>query len=169
MKRLALFAAVLTGCVTAREFVVESDEPPVACVGECALEWARAETWIRRHSGYQYPDDVVVTRDRIEALRGESDYYCRDGGLLRRSAGCAGPSLASEPLGVGDGQPGADMNVPLGDASPQPTFVVVRAESGIRLVQRCRRAGVQNCGGAGMLRFRQDSFRRFVRTGRLRK
>lgn len=154
---------------------VEGAEEEVVCSGACEEEWRRAEEWIKKYSGYPFPAEVTVKPDRIEATRLPLA-ICESVPQTRRESGCPALPLASEPLGVGIADPpdGVSIRRTLADGGPYWTFLVLRQvrEDGsarIRLAQNCRsRSGPKACDSPGLRRSRQDSFRRFVRTGELR-
>lgn len=169
-----LAIAGAAGCATVPETAstlpeVEGAEEEVVCSGTCEEEWGRAEGWIKKHSGYPFPAEVKVKPDRIEASR-IPIHNCRIVSQRFRQSLCPELPLANEPLGFGDPVrlTGGDR---LADGGPHWTSLVLRQamESGsfrIRLAQHCRsRGGPNACDSPGLRRNRQDSFRRFVRTG----
>lgn len=160
------------GCATTPEagwdaFAVEGVEEPIFCSGGCEEEWRRAEEWAKKYSGYAFPSEVVVTEDRIEALRSgalECDFFDRTR-RHRPGVGCVEFPLASEPLGPINPPPDPLARGSRAAADSHPTFLILREELGdgrsrVRLAQL--RARSESEGRAAS---RQDSFRRFVRTG----
>jgi hypothetical protein len=175
----ALAIAAWTGCATVPETAwnvleVEGMEAEVVCSGACEEEWRRAEEWVKKYSGYAFPAEVVVTPDRIEAMRLPLD-NCESIPRPRRwsLADCPRLPLASEPLGLGIDDPPAAVRIgkTLADGGPYWTFLVFREPIAsdsfrVRLVQSCRsRSGPRACDLPGIRRNRQDRFRRFVGTG----
>ncbi len=164
---------LVVGCTTTREEARQEAaglrlraEERVACQEDCEQEWSRAEEWVKKHSGYAFPSEVLVTPERIEALRGARECDLGKPRLFRSVTCGTRPALASEPLGIGSG-PMSDSD--LRYASPRVNFLVLREtatdrSSQILLVQIC---GWQRCGAPGHLRKRADSFRSFVETGEL--
>ncbi len=103
----AFVAVVLVvGCATTREEAAGlrlRAEERVACQEDCEQGWSRAEEWVKKHSGYAFPSEVLVTPERIEAMSGfmECDFGRP---RLFRSVTCGtGAALASEPLGIDSG------------------------------------------------------------------
>ena len=163
---IGLGACATTSGGTWDAFEVEGAEEPVLCSGGCEEEWRRAEEWAKKHSGYAFPAEILVTEERIEALRSgmlECGFFDRSR-RNRRGIGCVGFPLASEPLGSMDPTPEPVASGNRAAINSHPTFLILREElgdgrAGIRLVQRVR------AGGEARAVSRQDSFRRFVRTG----
>ncbi len=158
------------GCATIPEagrdaFAVKGVAEPIFCSGGCEEEWRRAEEWAKKHSGYAFPAEIVVTPDRIEALRSGA-LQCNFFDRTRRhrpGVGCVEFPLASEPLGPMDPPPEPVAAGNRAAANSHPTFLILREELGdgrsrVRLVE------VRDVGD-GRAVSRQDSFRRFVRTG----
>lgn len=179
--RITVFAiAGAAGCATVPETgwavpEVKGTEEEVVCSGACDAEWRRAGEWVKKHSGYGFPAEVVVTPDRITASRVPLD-NCVSVPQSRRHflAPCSRPPLASEPLGFGDNDDRYSMiGKTFADGGPHWTFLVLRQamESGssrIHLIQSCRSQGARPvCRVPGIREHRQDRFRRFVRTGEL--
>ena len=177
MRIATVTIAGLAGCATIPEMgrnalEVAGVEEAVVCSGACEEEWRRAEEWVKKYSGYAFPAEVAVTRDRIAASRVPL-HDCVSVPQTRSQflARCSRPPLASEPLGLGDDDPMGMIGKWLADGGPHWTFLVLREakESGgsqIRLVQRCwSERGPRACRALGIHRSRQDAFRRFVRTG----
>lgn len=179
IRTVAVAVGSLAGCATVPEtgwtrLEVEGTEEEVVCSGACGDEWQRAEEWIKKHSGYAFPAEVVVTSDRITAGRIPlAD--CVSVPQRRREflAPCSRVPLASEPLGVGVDDPSGMIGKTFADGGPHWTFLVLRnaregGTSEIRLVQLFwSRRGPSACEAPGIRRHRQDRFRRFVRTGEL--
>lgn len=161
----------LLGCATTPETgwaPVEADqvEEPALCLEPCEAEWRRAEEWVKKYSGYPFPSEVIVMDDRIEALRSGA-LGCNFFDRTRRhrpGVGCVEFPPASEPLGPID--PPQEV-APIGNraaVNSHATFLVLREHAGdgrsrVRLVQVF--AGRDDARAST----RQDSFRRFVRTG----
>ncbi len=176
MRIATVTIAELAGCATIPEMgrnalEVAGVEEAVVCSGACEEEWRRAEEWVKKYSGYAFPAEVTVTRDRIEASR-VPIHNCASLSRTRRRSLCPELPLASEPLGFGDNDPpGSMLGKTVADGGPHWTFFVLRkvqegGQSQIRLVQRCwPTRGSSTCDAPGIPRHRQDAFRRFVRTG----
>lgn len=172
----ALAIAGAAGCASVPETAwtvpeVDGAEEEVVCSGACEEEWGRAEEWVKKYSGYPFPAEVTVKPDRIEASR-IPIRNCESVPQTRRQSLCPDLPLASEPLGIEiDDPPGSMLGKTFADGGPHWTFLVVRQTpksgwSSIRLIQACHaRRGSRACGAPGILRHRQDRFRRFVRTG----
>lgn len=171
--------AGLAGCATVPEmgrdgFIAEGAEEEVLCSGACEEEWRRAEQWVKKYSGYAFPAEVSVTTDRISAVRVPfSSCVSVPQTQHQFLAPCSRPPLASEPIGFGENERTGTVGVGtfVADGGPHWTFLVVREaqEAGvsrIRLAQRCWSRSSRACSVVlGLGGYRQDAFRRFVRTG----
>lgn len=137
------------------------------CSGACEEEWRRAEEWAKNYSGYPLPGEIVVTRDRIEALRsgvpgcGFLDRTRRH----RPGVGCVEFPSASEPLGPSDPPPEPLALGSRAGADSHATFLIVREDAGDGR-KRLRLIAVR-ADENGRFSSRQDSFHRLVRTGEL--